>query len=246
MLWSVGNGLVSTTLVVYLALELGAKGFDISLILAAPHLAGLLRLAAPPLMAGPIPRKTFCIVGFLLSSLVLLSLPWYSAPGRLATAGQSLSVLVGLWCLFHLLQYAATVALWSWMADAAPARVRGRFLGYRERWMLVGGIASMLVSGAFTYGWKQAYPDYKWLGYAIAAAVGAVLMLLALIPLYRMPALDSTKRIRTERSAWWWLEPLVEPRLFWLLVFACWSPFVNGLTQSPQNVYPAKMLEFRL
>lgn len=40
ILWALGNGLASTTLVVYLALELGAAGLGISLLLAAPALVG--------------------------------------------------------------------------------------------------------------------------------------------------------------------------------------------------------------
>lgn len=45
-IWALGNGLTSSTLVVYLALELGAPGagLAISMILAAPRIAGLLLL----------------------------------------------------------------------------------------------------------------------------------------------------------------------------------------------------------
>ena len=48
-LWAAGNGLVGTMPIVYLAMEFHVRaiGLGISLILAAPHLAGLLRLAAP-------------------------------------------------------------------------------------------------------------------------------------------------------------------------------------------------------
>jgi hypothetical protein len=44
-LWSIGNGLISTTLIVYLALEHKASGLAISRILAAPKFAGMLRMA---------------------------------------------------------------------------------------------------------------------------------------------------------------------------------------------------------
>ena len=50
-LWAIGNGLVSTLLVIYLASDLGASGLSLSLILTAPRFAGLLRLGVPALMA---------------------------------------------------------------------------------------------------------------------------------------------------------------------------------------------------
>ena len=50
-LWAIGNGLVSMLLVIYLASDLGASGLSLSLILAAPRFAGLLRLGVPALTA---------------------------------------------------------------------------------------------------------------------------------------------------------------------------------------------------
>ena len=49
-LWALGAGLTSISLVIYLALELGAVGIAISLILACPQLVGVSRLAAPQLI----------------------------------------------------------------------------------------------------------------------------------------------------------------------------------------------------
>src|SRR3972149_1991329 len=76
-LWAVGNGLPSSTLVIYLALDLGAPriGLGISLILAARHLVGVLRLGTPLLIGRLADRKTFCLVTFLLSGLLLFCLP---------------------------------------------------------------------------------------------------------------------------------------------------------------------------
>ena len=65
--WAIGNGLASTTLVIYLAKELHAErlGLGISLIVAAPQIAGLLRLGAPALIGRLGDRKRFCIATFL-------------------------------------------------------------------------------------------------------------------------------------------------------------------------------------
>src|SRR5664279_5697501 len=77
VLWSVGNGLTSGTLVYYLAQELGASGVALSLLIAAPSLIGLLRLATPALI-GPLGGvKATC----LKTSLVSYALLTFGLPG---------------------------------------------------------------------------------------------------------------------------------------------------------------------
>ena len=73
-IWATGNGLISTLLVIYLASDLGASGLSMSLILAAPRFAGLLRLGIPALMARLRARKAVCIAGYVLSSVVLIEI----------------------------------------------------------------------------------------------------------------------------------------------------------------------------
>src|SRR5919106_1548041 len=74
-LWATGNGLVSTLLVIYLATSAGAEAISISLILAAPRFAGVLRLTVPALMARTRRRKAICVVAFLASAIVLCIMP---------------------------------------------------------------------------------------------------------------------------------------------------------------------------
>src|SRR6185436_2629632 len=78
-IWAVGNGLISTLLVIYLASDLGASGLAISLILAAPRFAGLLRLGAPALMARLRARKAVCIAAYVMSSMILFGVPAVAA-----------------------------------------------------------------------------------------------------------------------------------------------------------------------
>jgi MFS family permease len=196
-LWGAGNGLVSTTLIVYLAQDLGASkvGLGISLILAAPRIAGLLRMAAPALIEWFGDRKRFCLQAYAASALVLAGLPAAALPGWLPRGNGPLAVIVVLWCLYHLLEFLATVALYCWLADLVPLRIRGRFLGRRERWMLAGQIPAMLVAGLFSLAWQSWLPaSTEAFGYLIPAALGVCFMLLALAPLAAMPqppALDA-------------------------------------------------------
>ena len=202
-IWAIGNGLASTTLVIYLALELGAGriGLGISLIVAAPRIAGLLRLAAPALIGRLTDRRRFCLGAYLLGSLVLFGLPLAAAPGCLPSAGASLAALVVLWCLYHLLEYLGTVALWSWLADLVPLEIRGRFIGRRERWMVTGQAAAMLAGGLCTWGWHHNHPESaRWIGYAIPALLGVCFMIGSLVPLALMPLIPTKATSRTVRK----------------------------------------------
>src|SRR3954466_11606683 len=77
--WAIGNGLISTLLVIYLASDLGASGLSLSLILAAPRFAGLLRLGVPALMARLRARKIICIAAYFISSIILCGVPAVAA-----------------------------------------------------------------------------------------------------------------------------------------------------------------------
>src|SRR5579863_627281 len=69
VLWSVGNGLTTGTLIYYLAQELGAKGTALGVLIAAPTLVGLLRLLTPALV-GPLGGiKATCLKASLVSYL---------------------------------------------------------------------------------------------------------------------------------------------------------------------------------
>ena len=60
-----------------------ASGLAISLILAAPEFAGLLRLAVPALMARFRRRKLLCIAAYAASGVVLCAVPLVAWPGLL-------------------------------------------------------------------------------------------------------------------------------------------------------------------
>lgn len=244
-LWGLGNGLADITLVVYLALELGAPavGLGVGLLLAMRYVVGLLRLAAPAVIGRLMARKRFCIAGYALAAGTLLCLPLAAAPGRLPSAGWSLAALVLLWCVYHVLQYLATVGLWSWLGDLVRLPGRSRFLGRRERWLLVGEAAGMLAAGLFAWHFHAYYPSQpRWLGYAVSAMLGAGLMLAAIVPLGLMPA-GAAGRVALRGASWRdLLRPLGDPRFLRLLAFGSWLSFFNGVTQSAQNIFPARIL----
>jgi hypothetical protein len=189
--WGLGNGLVSSSLIVYLAGEYGAAGLAVSLILAAPRLVGVLRLGAPLLIQAMGDRQKFCVRMFLAAALVLLSLPVLSAPGLWPTPGFSLAALICLWTLYHLLEFLGLVALWSWIGTVVPDRIRGRFIGRRGGLLNALQVVGMAAGAGGAWWWRQhceqlGQTDAIWRGYAACVLTGAALFCLAVWPLVRV------------------------------------------------------------
>lgn len=233
--WATGNGLVSTTLVTFLAMDLGANARDVGLILAAPRLVGALRMVAPAMMTTGNYRKFVCLAGYLLSAVVL---------GVLALCGRfHIAGLVACWCLYHLLEYIATVALWSWLGDWMPPRVRGRLIGWRERYLVIGRIVGIAVSVAIALLWTYYDPHApRWIPLAWSAGAGAVVMVLAVVPLFALaPRTCSTPSRR--RVVWPDLvRAVTDPAYRRLIAYSYWFGAANAVSGPAINLYPDRVL----
>lgn len=235
--WGLGNGLTSTTLATYLARELGAEGLAVGLIVASPNLAGILRLAAPPLLRSIGSRKTFAIATFSLSGVLLLLLPMLAWPGLMPAQAVSLTVLVTLWGLWHLAMFLGVISLWSWFGDLVPGEVRGKFIGRRQGWLMAGQVIGMLAAGLFAYWLARAMPELpRWQPLAFPAMAGAVCMLLAVIPLVALPSVPLDRRQIGRVSDG--LRALTDRRFLPLLGFWCWAGVANGFSQAAQGLFP--------
>lgn len=241
--WAVGNGLVSTSLVIYLATELGARGLAVSFILAAPRFAGLLRLVVPAVMGRVVDRKWLCVASYAFSAIVLCIVPATAVLEKRVTHGIAIAVLVGAWCLYHLTEYAGTISLWSWLGDLTPRRVRGRLFGSRERWLTLGRVGGIMVSVMLASLWASMLPKApRWQPLALSAAMGAAMMLVAVVPLTMMPGLPRSPSAMP-RMPWRSLsQAFIDPAYTRLLVFAFWFSIANGITAAAQEVFPIRVL----
>ncbi len=252
-IWAVGNGLVSTMLVIYLALELGAPATAIGLILAAPRFAGVLRLATPAMLARLRQRKLQCIALLAASNLVLLTMPGLAAPESWTTSAASgesplagVVVLVVCWCLYHLLEYLGVVLLWSWLADVMPPRLRGRLIGQRESCLLVGRLVGMGLSFALVGFWGQLAPQAaRWEPLGWSAMIGSVVMLLSVAPLMLMSRREPTFSALGPSPRRAIMAAFTDRRFRRLLVFSCCFAVANGITQAAQSVYHQRVLNVR-
>ncbi|WP_428307773.1 MFS transporter [Lacipirellula sp.] len=256
-LWGGGSGLASVSLIAYFARELHAGGTAIAWILAAPSLAGLLRLGTPWWLHRVASRRRFCVAMFLASAATLAALPFVAAPGRFGDSAWSLAALGSAWSVAQTLEFIGVVALWSWFGDLVPAAVRGRFVGRREAWLTAGLVAGGFAAAAITWAWQRhctaiGRPELLWKSYAACASFGAALSALATLPLARVAEPRAASR-STRNSGTSPLprlgdlvRPLVDPRFRRLMAFGVCFSVANGLVQSPRQIFLASVLRLEL
>lgn len=250
-LWSLGNGLTTGAIVNYLALDLGAEGRHLSLILAMPAAVGMLRLAAPVVIRLVGGVKRACLIPLMAAYLLLALLPLLGTGWRHGSPVSPLLALVIVICTHQLLEHLGNVALWVWLGELVPSSIRGRYFSRRQVWQLSILIPTLLFSGWFADYWRASHTDQKLLGYAIPNAVGVAGLLASLIPLAMIPNLRPRRTAHAPRiapratwsAAWDSLTaPLADPWFRRLVLFGCWLAFFNGITQSAQNIYPKQVL----
>ena len=201
-----------------------------------------MRLAVPAILARFRRRKALCILSYAASAVVLSLVPLAAA--LLPTGNRAPVVLVSAWCVYHLLEYWGTVALWSWLGDLVPGPIRGRFCGFRERWLVGGRLAGIAFTVALAAGWAFAAPESsRVVPLAVSAACGTVLMLLAVVPLAAMPGVENLPSA-VPRTPWRsLLRALLQRPYRQLVVFNCAFALVNGITQAAQGTYPPRVLK---
>jgi MFS family permease len=246
-MWGLGNGLVSTSLVSYLASTYGAQGFWIGLIIAAPRLVGVLRIATPALMRLVGDRRRFAVIAYLASAAFLMILPIASAPDMLPSRQLSLAALVILWTAYHFCEFLGTIAIWSWIGDLVPRTIRGRFVGTRGAWLNAGQVAGMIVGAGGNIGW-QYYLDITsqaanpWPAYVACVITGAVMFAIAAMFLARIPNVSSQVH---EQFAGWrevWL-PFLDRAFLRYLAYGGWFSLANGITGSAQYLFQMRVLD---
>jgi MFS family permease len=266
-LWAAGNGLTSGSLLVFLAQDLGAKGTGVSLILAAPAVAGVLRIFSPAAIRWCGSEKRACLVAFAVSYLLILGQPAMAIPSVLPL-GKSLPALIALVCIHQLLEYIGQVCLLAWLRRLVPRPIRGRYFGRRQIVQLVVLAPTLLASGWFADYWKaqvaDSDPAWRLGGYALTSALGALCLQASLVPLLLMPGRgDDSRRGRSlpvddrpstneppfvrgaeqgtkAQSSW---TALANWRFRRLVAFGCWVAVANGVSQSAQNIYPKAVLQ---
>ncbi len=100
-------------------------------------------------------------------------------------------------CIATLLSSSGAVAWMAWIRDLIPGSIQGRFLGARQRYVMLGLIAANLLGAAWV-GWK---PQGLYLGYAALGVLALVAGAVSTSLLSKVPAPENRGRARAEVSA---------------------------------------------
>lgn len=257
IVWAVGNALTTASFIFYLASDLGAKGLTLSLLMALPNLAGMLRLFAPWLtrVLGD-SKRAYSQLSLLSYGLLLIGLQVIDHRSK-SWDHAALAGLIGLIFVHQLLEYLGQVAQWSWYGALVPAEIRGRVFSKRQALQLAFVIPSTWASG-FAVDWINTATNTKSWGYAAVHLVGCICLLASVVILRRLPAGETLQKEDAESQAG---KPDVRrrgssiaeclapfrDRAYWpFLLFRGWLSFANGLSQSVQLFWTKDVLKFSL
>ena len=154
----------------------------------------------------------------------------------------------------ELLEFLAQAAMWGWIGQAVPTRVRGRFLAWRNTVGVVFAIPTMLLGARFLQVWQQSRSDWPLGGYAWLCGFGLLFFSVSVVVLAFVPKPPKRKQDKTSlsqpvthlsqskrhASAW---ELLRDHDFCWFVAYGCVASMANGLTQAAQNIYPKQLLK---
>ena len=251
-LWSFGNTLVSTTLIVFLFFQLVEGDFAwrstvTAALLAAPQIFGFVRTVAPKLLARirlPLPWQAGLFYTF--SGLFILFVPGLTILKGEVPVGWLVFLLVGLWSTHHLNEYIGNIALDTWIGRLIGDREqRGRYYGRRQRYALIGAI----VASGLSFWVKGFFPETNLL--ILWTLVGAGMIILSNLPF--LFCQDFPERVADEPTA---ISPGLQKndrasslfgplKSFSFCLFLAYSgsfSFIGGLSSSAQFQFVAKDL----
>jgi len=219
-------------------------GTVVAWVIAAPRFAGFFRFFTAMLIDLFGSRKWFCIGGLLFAplfvGLIPLGIPRLIAWDCPAVFPVAIPVFViAMWFLYHLIEYLAMVAFFSWVGDIVPLQVRSRFFAWRQGWLLGGTLLGVLLATRLLPILFPVAADVPlWEIYLVPATLGGLFKLVSVLPLLKMP------EIAWHRSAFRFADrftqmfaPLFSRRFMLLVGFVSWIHLANGLTQTTQARY---------
>jgi hypothetical protein len=200
VLWAIGNALTTANFILFLGRDLGAAGLGLSLLLALPNLAGILRLFAPWLtrVLGD-SKRAYYQLSLLSYGLLLIGLQVIDHRAkdwdRAALVG-----LIGLIFVHQLLEYLGQVAQWSWYGALVPAQTRGRVFSRRQALQLAF-VIPISWGMSFAVDGINSWTNTKSWGYATVHLVGCFFLLASVFVLRRLPLGEAPSNETPESQA---------------------------------------------
>lgn len=245
-LWTAGNVLTTGGFLSYFATDLGARGFNLAVILAIPELVGLSGLASRGLTHWIGDRRRVWLITTLIARAVTFLLPCVGLARGWFPPDAAPWVLVAILILAQAAQGIATTLYFSWLADLVPREEWGRLFARRNLAALTMQLILPLLAAWFRDEAKRRLAaEALWWAYAAVFTVGALLLLASVWPMWTVPhpsGANSRPVIDTGT-----LRVLLQNRnVRWLLAHSWCLAIANGVTQAVFFQYQIRIVKLSL
>ena len=216
------------------ALLVGANDFEIGLLGAIPFLAQTAQLISAYIVDHYGNRKAMT----MRTLLVARQTWWLLLPLPFLHGGWRPAALLILFAISNITLMMGAAGWTSWVADLVPARIRGRYFGFRSGAVAVATIIAILAGGAILDYFRSI--NYEGTGFAIIFGIACVFALAALYSMKKMP---DSQQLKSGHGITWdrLLDPLRDKRFRHLLmIFFFWN-FSLGICAA---FFAAHMLTF--
>ncbi len=163
------------------ALFLGANDFEIGLLAAIPFLAQVAQLPA----AYRIDISGRCKTITIRSLLLARQLWWLLVPLPFLKGEWRLACMLMIFIISSIGTTAGAVGWFTWVADLIPARIRGRYFGFRSASVALSTVITFLLAGGTLDFFKSC--GQQGFGFALLIAIAGISALLAAHMMYRLP-----------------------------------------------------------
>ncbi len=230
-----GTWLIGGWFLTYFAMEMGAKGFMVGLVLSVGQMASIFRIFTPSFVNACDNRKSVWIWANLLCRLAQIGFPLLALTRP--DAVDPLWLLIGLLCATTLLTMVGDVAWLSWYADIVPETSWGRYFARRNIFMAIPVIFTTSLGGWAADTYMRAHPESKMLAYVVVFGLGVLCHTVGMIPLLKVPNLGL--REKPERRNIWRdiTHPFTDPQFRRYALFWCWLMFTSGISQPSFHLY---------
>jgi len=232
------NTLTSGVFLAGFAVALNASNLMIGVLAAIPFLVQFLQLPAVLLVERMRMRRTLCVYPSLVARIFILVV----AATPLLPHGTAIVAVAVLVALNQSFSAVAGCAWNSWMRDAIPERIYGRFFSQRN--FATTGLSMLLSLGAgvLIAAWKRRYPESDAYVYSALFIFGGVFGLLGVYILDRTPEPPMAPAAEIFHPFRLLTEPFHDGNFRRLIAFfATWSFAVN-LASPFLTVYMLRML----
>jgi hypothetical protein len=242
VLGTMGGWLIGGWFLTFFAMELGARGTMVGVILAVGNVVSLLRMFAPYFVNRSDNRKKVWLYATIFARALSIGMPLLAFPQFRPPGMNPLWILILLLCATTIAGAIGDVAWLSWFADVVPEHVWGRYFSRRNIFCALPALVVPLLGGMMVDGYVKAHPDTKLAAYAMIYSVGIAFNVLALMPLLFVPNLPLRER---PQDAPVWREiltPFRDPNFRRYAFFYGWLMLGSGIPHASFQLYVKNQL----